>query len=95
MKQTQSTQYSRDVSCQPLRLGICTLLFWTLVLQPVTGIAAGVRRIEAFTGLGALDHLREQERTLRRIGEILKVPAEEAVRPVEPAPAAATGGDGK
>ena len=42
MKQTQSTQYSRDVSCQPLRLGICTLLSWTLVLQPVTGIAAGV-----------------------------------------------------
>ena len=48
-----------------------------------TGIAAGVRRIEALTGLGALQHLREQERTLRRIGEILKVPAEEAVRRVE------------
>ncbi len=39
-----------------------------------TGIAAGVRRIEALTGMGALQHLREQERTLRRIGEILKVP---------------------
>jgi alanyl-tRNA synthetase len=48
-----------------------------------TGIAAGVRRIEALTGLRALQHLREQERTLRRIGEILKVPAEEAVRRVE------------
>jgi alanyl-tRNA synthetase len=48
-----------------------------------TGIAAGVRRIEALTGQGALQHLREQERTLRRMGEILKVPAEEAVRRVE------------
>jgi alanyl-tRNA synthetase len=48
-----------------------------------TGIAAGVRRIEALTGMGALQHLRDQERTLRRIGEILKVPAEEAVRRVE------------
>jgi alanyl-tRNA synthetase len=48
-----------------------------------TGIAAGVRRIEALTGMGALQHLREQERTLRQIGEILKVPAEETVRRVE------------
>jgi len=48
-----------------------------------TGIAAGVRRIEALTGLGALQYLREQERTLRQIGEMLKVPAEEAVRRVE------------
>jgi alanyl-tRNA synthetase len=48
-----------------------------------TGIAAGVRRIEARTGMGALGYLREQERTLRRIGELLKVPAAEAVRRVE------------
>jgi len=48
-----------------------------------TGIAAGVRRIEALTGMGALQHLREQENTLRRIGEILKVPAAEAVRRLE------------
>jgi len=48
-----------------------------------TGIAAGVRRIEALTGMEALQHLRQQERTLRRIGEMLKVPAEEAVRRVE------------
>jgi len=48
-----------------------------------TGIAAGVRRIEALTGMGALQHLRQQERTLRRIGEMLKVPTEEAVRRVE------------
>jgi alanyl-tRNA synthetase len=48
-----------------------------------TGIAAGVRRIEALTGMGALQHLRDRERILRRIGEILKVPVEEAVRRVE------------
>jgi len=48
-----------------------------------TGIAAGVRRIEALTGIGALQHLRGQERKLDRIGELLKVPAEEAVRRVE------------
>ncbi len=43
-----------------------------------SGIAAGVRRIEALTGLGALHHLREQGRTLRQLGELLKVPAEQA-----------------
>jgi alanyl-tRNA synthetase len=48
-----------------------------------TGIAAGVRRIEALTGMGALEHLREQERALRRVGEILKVPTEEITRRVE------------
>ena len=48
-----------------------------------TGIAAGVRRIEALTGLGALAWLREQERTLRRIGETLRVPPAEALQRVE------------
>ncbi len=48
-----------------------------------TGIAAGVRRIEALTGLGALAWLREQERRLRRIGETLRVPAAEAPERVE------------
>ncbi|MBW2240466.1 MAG: alanine--tRNA ligase [Deltaproteobacteria bacterium] len=43
-----------------------------------TGIASGVRRIEALTGLGALHHLREQQRTLRELGELLKVPANQA-----------------
>jgi alanyl-tRNA synthetase len=38
-----------------------------------SGIAAGVRRIEALTGLGALRHLREREKTLRRVGELLRV----------------------
>jgi alanyl-tRNA synthetase len=42
-----------------------------------SGIAAGVRRIEALTGLGALEHLRAQERLLRRLSEQLKSPIAE------------------
>jgi alanyl-tRNA synthetase len=37
-----------------------------------SGIAAGVRRIEALTGLGALAHLRSQERALERVAELLR-----------------------
>ncbi|MGE4606471.1 MAG: alanine--tRNA ligase, partial [Myxococcota bacterium] len=48
-----------------------------------TGIAAGVRRIEALTGLGALDHLRSQERTLVRIADLLKSPVSEVSTRVE------------
>ncbi|MHA7840189.1 MAG: DHHA1 domain-containing protein, partial [bacterium] len=39
-----------------------------------TGIAAGVRRIEAQTGLGALRHIREQEKLAREAARQLKVP---------------------
>ncbi len=39
-----------------------------------SGIAAGVRRIEALTGLGALAHLRSQERSLRRVADLLRTP---------------------
>jgi alanyl-tRNA synthetase len=42
-----------------------------------SGIAAGVRRIEALTGLGAIEHMRAQERTLRRIADLLKSPVAE------------------
>ncbi len=48
-----------------------------------SGIASGVRRIEALTGLGALAHLREQEKRLRRVGALLKVPVEQAGERVE------------
>ncbi len=37
-----------------------------------SGIAAGVRRIEAATGLHALQHLRDTRGTLRNLGAILK-----------------------
>ncbi|MFP8873111.1 MAG: alanine--tRNA ligase, partial [Myxococcota bacterium] len=39
-----------------------------------SGIAAGIRRIEALTGLGALEHIRGQEALARRATGILKVP---------------------
>jgi alanyl-tRNA synthetase len=39
-----------------------------------TGVAAGVRRIEALTGPGAYELLRGEERSLHRIAELLKTP---------------------
>ncbi len=48
-----------------------------------SGIAAGVRRIEALTGLGALAHLRRQERTLRSASELLRVSAAEVPTRIE------------
>ncbi|MCH2187078.1 alanine--tRNA ligase, partial [Myxococcota bacterium] len=39
-----------------------------------TGIAAGVRRIEALTGLGALEHIRRQEALAEKAASLLKVP---------------------
>jgi len=48
-----------------------------------SGIASGVRRIEALTGLGALAHSRAQEKRLRRVSELLKVPADQAGERIE------------
>jgi alanyl-tRNA synthetase len=48
-----------------------------------TGVAAGVRRIEAVTGTGALRALREQEQRLTRIAESLKAQPEHALRRLE------------
>jgi len=39
-----------------------------------TGVAAGVRRIEAVTGPGAYDAIRAEERALRHVAELLKTP---------------------
>ncbi len=48
-----------------------------------TGIASGVRRIEALTGMGALAHLRQEERALRRTAELLRAPLDEVPLRVE------------
>ena len=48
-----------------------------------SGIASGVRRIEALTGQGALEHLRAQERTLGRLSELLRAPVGELPARVE------------
>jgi alanyl-tRNA synthetase len=46
-----------------------------------SSIAAGVRRIDALTGLGALAHLRDQERALQRVADRLNAaPAEVEAR---------------
>jgi alanyl-tRNA synthetase len=42
-----------------------------------SGIAAGIRRIEALTGLGALQHIRAQEKLARAAADKLKVPLAE------------------
>jgi alanyl-tRNA synthetase len=47
-----------------------------------TGVAAGVRRIEAVTGPGAYDYTRGHERALQRLAETLKVPLDNVERRV-------------
>jgi alanyl-tRNA synthetase len=46
-------------------------------------VAAGVRRITALTGAGALEHVRRQESVLDRTAGILRVPTEEIPARVE------------
>jgi alanyl-tRNA synthetase len=48
-----------------------------------TGVAAGVRRIEALTGRAALDFYRGHERQLQEIEHILRAPAGQVVRRVQ------------
>jgi alanyl-tRNA synthetase len=48
-----------------------------------TGVAAGVRRIEAVTGAGALRALREQEQRLAQVAETLKAQPEHVMRKLE------------
>jgi alanyl-tRNA synthetase len=48
-----------------------------------SGIASGVRRIEALTGLGAIEYMRGQERTLERISQLLRSPVAELPARVE------------
>ena len=46
-------------------------------------IASGVRRIEAVTGVGALEHIRTQERLLSAVSDVLKSTPREAPERVE------------
>ncbi|RPJ64444.1 MAG: alanine--tRNA ligase [Acidobacteria bacterium] len=48
-----------------------------------SGVAAGVRRIEALTGHGALQFYREQRQALADVLETLKTPADQAVPAIE------------
>jgi alanyl-tRNA synthetase len=48
-----------------------------------TGVAAGVRRIEAVTGPGALNLFREHERELKEIESLVRAPAGQAVKRVQ------------
>ena len=47
------------------------------------GVAAGVRRVEAFTGQGALDLIRNYERRLKEIGNLMRGSADDAVDKVK------------
>ena len=48
-----------------------------------TGVAAGVRRIEAVTGPGAFALLRERERVVTRVADLLKTPVDNVERRVQ------------
>ena len=48
-----------------------------------TGVAAGVRRIEAVTGRGALDLFRAREHELQEIEQIVRAPSGQAVRRIQ------------
>jgi alanyl-tRNA synthetase len=54
-----------------------------LVIVSEGGVASGVRRIDALTGPAAFAYLKERERTLHHLGELLKSPAEQVERRVE------------
>ena len=47
-----------------------------------SGVAAGVRRIEAVTGRGAYRHLTDHDGVLREVSELLKVPLDQVSRRV-------------
>ena len=48
-----------------------------------TGVAAGVRRIEAVTGPKAFAYFRERERTLERLGELVKATPDTVLKRVQ------------
>ncbi|MGH7860147.1 MAG: alanine--tRNA ligase, partial [Candidatus Binatia bacterium] len=52
-------------------------------LRGESGVAAGVRRVEALTGGGALEWIRKRDQMLREVGELLKGPEEATVEKVQ------------
>jgi alanyl-tRNA synthetase len=48
-----------------------------------SGVAAGVRRIEAATARGAYEVLRDRERALLRVAEVVRAPADGVVKKVQ------------
>ncbi|MGE4552693.1 MAG: alanine--tRNA ligase, partial [Desulfovibrionaceae bacterium] len=53
------------------------------VILSETGVAAGVRRIEAATGFNALEHLRGERRELERAGAMLKARPDQVAEKIE------------
>ena len=54
-----------------------------LVITQESGVAAGVRRIEALTGDGAVAHLQQRGASLHGVLEIMAVPSDQVVDAVE------------
>ncbi len=54
-----------------------------LKITSETGISAGVRRIEAVTGKGALALIAREEQTLKKLGDIVKSGADDLVEKVQ------------
>jgi alanyl-tRNA synthetase len=52
-------------------------------LKAEAGVASGVRRVEAITGDGALEWVRQREKVLKEVGTILKGTEEDAVEKLE------------
>ncbi|HET9063654.1 MAG TPA: alanine--tRNA ligase, partial [Candidatus Binatia bacterium] len=52
-------------------------------LYSESGVAAGVRRVEASTGAGALDRVRERDALLREIARVLRTPETQAPERIE------------
>jgi alanyl-tRNA synthetase len=54
-----------------------------MVIMSETGVASGVRRIEALTGAAAFAQLKERERTLQRVADLLHAPTAAVERRVQ------------
>jgi alanyl-tRNA synthetase len=54
-----------------------------LVVVSETGVASGVRRVEALTGPGAFAYLKSREQALQHVSELLKAPVDTVERRVQ------------